>query len=175
MRPIIKKNFLDKGVYDLLYHNCTNLQDKTFDEGDGTYKLKRVIFEDGLSLLLHKMVMKLVKPHVYDTFSYQFMQYPYTMRASFVYRDKNSDFDPNYHSDMMGGKFNGAFMNAIIYLNRDDEWEGGEFGYKDYELDCMIKTEDNMCIVIPAGMRHKIFPTTKGIRKTINLEFKITL
>jgi hypothetical protein len=148
-------------------------EDKAGDEGDDTYKIKRFVITDK-DKELHDKVMDIVKPHVYDNFSYQFMQYPYTYRTSFVYRDINSDFDDNYHSDMKGGNFNGAFMNAIIYFN-NNEWQGGDFGYKDYELDNVIKPEDNTCIIIPSGLRHKIYPVTNGIRRTINLEFKITL
>ena len=76
---------------------------------------------------------------------------------------------------MKGGKFNGNFMNAIIYFREPQEWYGGEFGYKDYNLEPLIRVHDNECLIIPAGLPHKIYPVTSGIRRSINLEFRIVL
>lgn len=174
MRPIVIEDFLDEVTYDLLYNSCLISEPSAVDESDSTYKLKRYIFDDS-NEYLHDEIIKVVLPHIYDNFAFQFTQYPYTHRTSFVYRNMESDFDPKYHSDMKGGDFNGAFMNAIIYFNKGDDWSGGEFGYKDYELNNMIKPKDNMCIIIPAGLRHKIYPVTHGVRRSINLEFKIIL
>lgn len=155
------------------FNSACKFEKESVDEKDPTYQLKRYVFEE--SGYLQDKVMEIMKPHIYDNFAYQFSQYDYRYRSSYVYRNTESDFDANYHSDMKGGTFNGNFMNAIIYMNPNNDWEGGEFGYKDYELDCMVKAEHNMCIIIPAGLRHKIYPVTKGIRRSINLEFRIKL
>jgi len=174
MRPILIKNFLPDDLYDELNTLSKDSYSFATNEIDPTYKLKRHMF------LMHrpelrKLVLDALKEKMYDTYSYQFTQYEYTMDSSFVYRDKDSDFDPNYHSDMNGGKYNGSFMNAIIYLREPKEWYGGFFGYKDYNLEPMILTKDNECLIIPAGLPHKIYPVDKGVRRSINLEFKIVL
>lgn len=174
MRPILIKNFLPNYRYKALNEDSKRAYDIATEETALTYKLKRFHFSH-LNHELHSMILGALKEKIYDTFSYQFTQYTHGMDASYVYRDKDSDFDPNYHSDMDGGKFTGAFMNAIIYFREPQEWYGGEFGYKDYNLEPLIRVHDNDCLIIPAGLPHKIYPVTSGIRRSINLEFKITL
>ena len=174
MRPILIKDFLPNNIYNELNSNSKISYDIATDEVDPTYKLKRFHFTK-YNKELHDLVFKALTESMYSTFSYQFTQYEHKMDSSYVYRDKESDFDPNYHSDMKGGKFNGNFMNAIIYFREPQEWYGGEFGYKDYNLEPLIRVHDNECLIIPAGLPHKIYPVTSGIRRSINLEFRIVL
>jgi hypothetical protein len=71
----------------------------------------------------------------------------------------------NYHGDFHAMS-EGALITIGLFLNED--YEGGEFWYKENEIEYEVKQKMGSVIVFDAGISHKITPVISGIRYSIN-------
>jgi hypothetical protein len=89
----------------------------------------------------------------------------YTKINVYRFNQYSKDAYINYHGDF-DAISKGAIITIGLFLN--DEYEGGEFWYKENESEYKVEQKTGSVIIFNSNIQHKIAPIIDGIKYSIN-------
>jgi Rps23 Pro-64 3,4-dihydroxylase Tpa1-like proline 4-hydroxylase len=160
----IFKNVLDDETKIKLNKICANFDNENYEKIDSKMNnfYKRLILDKSLLLAYLNNCEQLLKENLSADILKNINFEDVLSCINKVTNETNKN--DQYHYDI-------SYLTIVTYLN--DNFEGGEFLYKEGQTKIEIKPEKNMTLVMNNRLSHKVMPVHNGTRFSLITFFQL--